>query len=111
MFPPGVGVEEGAARPEGDAGPERHCQLLLVRGAGLPAAPPPWIRYRSSDAHFQVVAEAGWEDGGDAVALLLAPLVDTPPGELEVGWPDRSVTVSLPPPWKRRLTATETGPA
>ncbi len=111
LLSPSVEPGEGTPRQPADAESGRHCQLLLVREAGLPAAPPPWIGYPSSDAHFRVVAEAGWEEGGDAVALLLAPLVNTPPGELEVGWPDGALTVALPSPWQRRLTATEPDPA
>ena len=102
---------EGAAGTPADLEAGPTCQLLLVREAGLPPAPPPRIGYPSSDSHFRVVAGAGWEEGGNAVALLLAPLADTPPGELEVGWPDGALTVALPSPWQRRLTATEPDPA
>jgi hypothetical protein len=111
LFSPTLEPAEGTASQPADAESGRHCQLLLVREAGLPAAPPPSIGYPSADAPFRVVAEAGWDEGGDAVALLLAPLANTPPGELEVGWPDGAVTVALPSPWRRRLAGTEPDPA
>ncbi len=108
---PSIQEQEGPAGIPGELQPGRLCQLLLLREAGLPPAPPPRIGYPASELHFQVVAGAGWEEGGDAVALLLAPLLETPPGALEVGWPGGAVTVALPAEWRRRLTVTEPDPA
>jgi hypothetical protein len=108
---PSLDVPEGTGQLPEDAQSGELCQLILVREAGAPAAPPPQIGYPSADTPFRVVAEAGWEDGGDAVALLLAPLVVAPPDELEVVWPEGAVSVPLPSPWRRRLSAAGVAPA
>ncbi len=108
---PRADTSEGTAPLPADAKSGQLCQLILVREAGGPAAPPPQIGYPSAASPFRAVAEAGWEEDGDAVALLLAPLLDAPPGELEVVWPEGAVTVSLPSPWRRRFSAAEAGPA
>ncbi len=108
---PSTSISEGTEQLPMDAQSGELCQLILVREAGARAAPPPQIGYPSADTPFRVVAEAGWEEGGDAVALLLAPLVDAPPDDLEVVWPEGAMSVPLPPPWRRRLSASGAGPA
>lgn len=110
LCPDGVDAGEAGSLPA-ELGPDRVALLLLLRGGGRPGAPPPRLGYAASGPQFQLLAGSGWEEGGEAVALLAAPRVPAPPAEVEVGWEEGGAVVALPAGWRPHLTARGSDPA